>query len=485
MTKNLTLTLNLLAGLLVSTTTLTAFDQPANWHANGTGRYPDTNPPTQWCAVPGSASKNVIWNRPLPSWSNSSPLIMGDRVFVCGEPTSLICLNLTDGAILWQREHELIDTLTANEKAELAKVREQDGPILKSIDELIKQRGILEKEVVSADRRKEVDEKIKNVRAEIANIEKQNEALLKVSRNYTKRLTPGWYMGGSGLSTPSPVGDGKYVYVLYGNGVSAAYDLDGNRMWMRFVEHTNGRYGQMASPIVVENRVVVHLNKLTALNSTNGKTVWQTETPDMTNLGNGSPVLMRIGDICAVITLRGHVVSVRDGRKIDFGMPPGKSCWNTPVVEKDTVYFNWLLPSWAGRLSLSPNGEIATNVFWKEDFCKGGEPFVASPVFHDGLLYCMQYCGDIFVVDAKTGQLVYRHVMRLSADGHMINPSLVAAGGYIYAGDLGGNIVVIKTGREFSEVARNRTDPFRSTPVFHNNRLYLRTLKGVLCIGEK
>jgi len=489
-----------------------------NWHANGTGRYPDAKPPIEWCAIPGSASKNVIWNRPLPSWSNSSPLIMGDRVFVCGEPTaiswpsgeptsrkclnlvdandrcqrylpcwreptSLICLNLADGSILWQRELELIDTLSANEKAELAKVREQDGPILKSIDELIKQRGILEKEVVSADRRKEVDEKIKNVRAEIANIEKQNEALLKVSRNYTKRLTPGWFHGGTGLSTPSPVSDGKYVYVLYGNGIVAAYDRDGNRKWMRFIGRTTGHYGQVASPVVVGDRVIVHLTGISALNTETGETVWHIDAPRET--GHNSPIQMRIGATDVIVMSYGEVVAVRDGRKCSFvGFPPFKSYWNSPVVENDTAYFNWSQQSWAGRVSLSPEGEIKTTILLKYPNNNSGDSLYATPVVLDGLLYTLQMGGTFTVYDNSTGQPVYKQQLTPGGSESWY-PSLVAVGGYIYAGHNNGTTVVIKAGREFKEVAQNRTDPYQSTLVFHNNRIYIRTMKGVLCIGEK
>jgi len=477
--------MNLRKLIVVLFTLVFAQVHAANWHADGTGRYPDTNPPTQWCAVPGSASKNVIWNRPLPSWTNSSPLIMGDRVFVCGEPTSLICLNLTDGAILWQREHELIDTLTANEKAELAKVREQDGPILKSIHELIKQRDILEKEVVSADRKKERDEKILKLRAEVATIEKQNEAILKVSRNYTKRMTSSYthrpeLIGSTGYSTPSPVGDGKYVYVLYHNGVVAAYDLNGNRKWMRYVGHSTAHYGQIASPVVVGDRVIVHLTGLTALNTATGETVWHIDAPRDT--GHNTPIQMRIGGTDILVMPYGEVVSVADGSKCSFnGVPSYKSYWNSPVVENDTVYFNWHPTTWAGRVSLSPNGKVKTDVLWKEGIGKGGEIY-PSPVVLDGLLYCMLDLGQFIVTEAATGKRVYE--ANLGRVG-MVYPSLVAVGGHIYAGGDAGTVVVIKAGREYKEVARNPTEPFQSTLVFHNNRIYIRTMKGVLCIGEK
>jgi len=51
------------------------------WRTDGTGTYPKANPLTKW-----STTQNVIWKTPLAKWSNATPIIVGDRLFVCGEP---------------------------------------------------------------------------------------------------------------------------------------------------------------------------------------------------------------------------------------------------------------------------------------------------------------------------------------------------------------------------------------------------------------
>ncbi len=43
--------------------------------ANGVGQATDL--PATW-----SATENVVWETPLPSWSGSTPIIWGERIFL-------------------------------------------------------------------------------------------------------------------------------------------------------------------------------------------------------------------------------------------------------------------------------------------------------------------------------------------------------------------------------------------------------------------
>ena len=53
------------------------------------------------------ASKNISWITPLPRWSCSAPLVVGDRIYVqCGtNGAALVCVNKADGKLLWIRPH--------------------------------------------------------------------------------------------------------------------------------------------------------------------------------------------------------------------------------------------------------------------------------------------------------------------------------------------------------------------------------------------
>jgi outer membrane protein assembly factor BamB len=74
---------------------------PAEFRNDGSGRFPDAQPTVKW-----STTDNVLWKTALPNWSNASPILVRDRIFVCVEPATIICLAAKTGAILWQ------DTLT-------------------------------------------------------------------------------------------------------------------------------------------------------------------------------------------------------------------------------------------------------------------------------------------------------------------------------------------------------------------------------------
>src|SRR5262249_50232972 len=62
------------------------------------------------------------------------------------------------------------------------------------------------------------------------------------------------------LASPSPVTDGKRVFVHFGNGDLAAYDFDGKQLWHRNLQKDFGRYtiwwGHANSPVLYKNLVI-------------------------------------------------------------------------------------------------------------------------------------------------------------------------------------------------------------------------------------
>lgn len=76
--------------------------QAVGWRTDGTGLYPQAEPPATW-----AADKNVIWATPMPGWSNATPILVGDKIFVCSEPTALLCVSAADGKVLARRLGQL------------------------------------------------------------------------------------------------------------------------------------------------------------------------------------------------------------------------------------------------------------------------------------------------------------------------------------------------------------------------------------------
>jgi outer membrane protein assembly factor BamB len=86
-----------------------AEDWPAWRGPRGDGTSTETNVPTTW-----SDTENVAWKVPLPGIGHSSAIVVGDKLFVTTclvdqgsgtQPTDrlLMCLDKTDGKILWQK----------------------------------------------------------------------------------------------------------------------------------------------------------------------------------------------------------------------------------------------------------------------------------------------------------------------------------------------------------------------------------------------
>lgn len=93
----------------------------AGWRTDGTGSYPESTPPLAW-----SSEDNVVWATPMPDWSNSTPVLCDDRLFVCAEPTTLLAVRLADGAILWQADNGFA-ALDPPVEAELPKTHNVNG----------------------------------------------------------------------------------------------------------------------------------------------------------------------------------------------------------------------------------------------------------------------------------------------------------------------------------------------------------------------
>ena len=65
------------------------------------------------------------------------------------------------------------------------------------------------------------------------------------------------------MSSPSPVTDGKNVWVMTGTGVLKAFDFDGNEIWSRDIQKDYGRFGlnwgYASSPLLHEDSLYVQV----------------------------------------------------------------------------------------------------------------------------------------------------------------------------------------------------------------------------------
>ncbi|MFC1463176.1 PQQ-binding-like beta-propeller repeat protein, partial [Verrucomicrobiota bacterium] len=280
--------------------------------------------------------------------------------------------------------------------------------------------------------------------------------------------------GGTGFSTPTPVSDGKHVWAVFGNGLVACYTVDGKRKWIRLVAKPTHGHGHAASPILVGGKLIVAIDSVYALDPSTGDEIWQAKS----KARFGTPVAVKIGGADALITAEGQIINAADGKIARTGMR-GLS-FNSPVTGDGMVYFVNENEARAYKLPESLDSEGKPEEAWKVK-TSGGRRY-ASPVFHNGLIYDISDRSSLVVIDAKTGEKAAEKKLGMKGACYT---SLAVAGDYLIAGAEGGEVAVLKTGREPEIISKNKLDKLRSTPAVVGDRLYLRTMSSLYCIGPK
>ena len=457
--------------LVVLSSSAAYAEQPRGFRTGGTGRYPNAKPPLEW-----GPDKNVVWKIDLPQ-SNAIPVILGDRLFTCAEPCVLLCVDKRDGRILWQGESSYQEIQrTAEEERQYQVERKQAEALDEKLSALERESSALRKAQQDGTAPKEeTEEKQKSLRTQIEALRKEKKQLTTWYRFQEPGKGGGNYHRTGGLTSPTPVTDGEHVYALFGNGLAACYNLDGERQWLKLVEQPTAPNGHGSSPMLFGDRLLVHFTDLVALDTKDGGEAWRVKVSP----GHGTSMHARLGDVDVAIHPSGNVYRLRDGELLASGL--GSAGPNSPLVQEGKLFFA-AGQELADALPTSSEIPARWTHLWKSVNLKGGGYWFPSPILHDGLLYAMN-AGSIFtIVDAKTGEKVDER--RLDFGGGQSYPSLTLAGDYLFASSDNGTTIVFKPGRDCEEVARNELEPFRSSLVFEGERLYVRTTKGLWCLGK-
>jgi outer membrane protein assembly factor BamB len=435
------------------------------FRGDGSGVYRDAKVSAAW-----NKDTRPLWQVKLPSWSNSSPVPAGDRLFVGCEPTLLVCLRTGDGTNLWQASLAYEETISDAEKKDLETQRQKEQALsamrkgisdrLNEVSRQVQQAGARETFASQVAKLQEIGKSIDELQAKFEPT--------PLAEKY--RMPPSH--GGTGYSTPTAVSDGKSVWAHGGNGVLACYSLDGQRKWIRFVEKSSQGFGHSASPVLVDGKVVVAINGVHAFKADTGEPAWQTNSAARF----GTPVVTSVGGKPVVITANGEIIRASDGRILASKL--GGLSFNGPVVSDGVVFFANDNEVRAHRLPAEMADTLAVSQVWKAP-APGGRSY-ASPVCHGGLLYVMSDSGKMFILDAATGEKVKEVALQLQ--GTCYSSPAIAGNALIVASE-GGSVAAFEAGRDCKETGRLKVDGLRSSPSIDGDRLYLRTMGGVSCFG--
>jgi outer membrane protein assembly factor BamB len=327
----------------------------------------------------------------------------------------------------------------------------------------------------------------------------------KGTPTWKKLITHGNYkINKQNMSSPSPVTDGKSVYVMTGVGVLKGFDFSGNELWVRDIQKDYGQFGlnwgYASSPLLYEDALYVQVlqgmkthdpSYVLRIDKKTGKTVWRViratdavrESPDSYT----TPTLLRYGNHVEIVVTGGDCITGHDpatGEELwrGTGFNPDKNpayrIIASPVVYDDVVYApTRVKPLIAFRAG--GRGNISeSHKLWS--FMNG--PDVPTPVTDGKYFYSVNDKGVVWCLDAKTGQEIW--------GGQRIRPatyssSPVLADGKIYVTSEDGLTTVIKAGPQFQVLAENDLSDYTlSSPAISDGRIFLRTEHFLYAIGK-
>jgi outer membrane protein assembly factor BamB len=406
--------------LFLVATTGVAADWPAFRGPDGNGVAPAAAPLT-W-----SATQNIAWKTTLPGAGTSTPVVIGNRVFV----TCFSGFNVPGGP-------------------------KGDQSSLKF-------------HVVALDR---ASGKIEWVRDMAPKLPEQD-----VIRD------------GHGYASSTPATDATRLYTFFGKSGVVAFDHTGKELWRADVGSKLNGWGSAASVVLAGGKVIVNASveseTLYAFDPATGKEAWRLpgvreawNTPVVAKHNNRTELVMAsFGKLFAVDPATGGELW-QSATDIPWYMVP------SPVVHDGVAYALGGRPGGGLAVKLGGSGNVtATHRLWTSK--KGTN--VPSPVYHDGHLYWMHdNLGLAFCADAKTGRVVYEERV---GRGDGVYGSPVLAGGRIYYPGRSGTTYVVAAKPAFELLATNsfgERGDYLSSPAVADGRLYLRTNRFVCCIGEK
>ena len=306
------------------------------------------------------------------------------------------------------------------------------------------------------------------------------------------------------MSSPSPVTDGKSVYVMTGVGVLKGFDFSGNELWMRDIQKDYGKFGlnwgYASSPLLSEDSLYVQVlhgmktqdpSYLMRIDKKTGKTLWRVirptdavrESPDSYT----TPTLLRYDNHVEIVVAGGDCVTGHDpatGEELwrGTGFNPDKNpnyrVIASPVVQEDVVYVpTRVRPLIAFRAG--GRGDISqSHKLWS--FMNG--PDVPTPVTDGQYFYSVNDRGILWCLDAKTGQEIWG---RQRIKPAIYSSSPVLADGKIYVTNEDGLTTVIKAGPKFEVLAENDLSDYTlSSPAISGRHIFMRTAQFLYSIGK-
>ena len=288
-----------------------------------------------------------------------------------------------------------------------------------------------------------------------------------------------------GYAGPTPTTDGEHLYVFFGKTGVFKFDLDGNQLWQTGVGEKTHGWGCGTSPVLYKNLVIINASvesgSLVALNKSNGEEVWRNggmqaswNTPHLviTDDGEQELVVSVKNKILAFDPATGKQLWSCDGIK-DYVCPS--------IVSLDgVVYIIGGRQSKAIAIRAGGRGDVTdSHRLWE---AKAGAN-VCSPVIHDGHLYWVSDRNKVaYCVRLTDGEVIYAerfpdqpYASALVGDGKLY---IVTRNGGTYV------LAARPEFEQLAHNELNDRSTFNASPIVANGKLFLRSDRFLYCIGK-
>ncbi|HAY82129.1 MAG TPA: serine/threonine protein kinase [Planctomycetaceae bacterium] len=411
------LSLICLTSILLSGQSLHSEDWTRFRGPNGQGISSEKGLPTNW-----SATENIAWKTPIPGDGWSSPIVLGNQIFLTtatdeGASCRLICVNREDGTITWNTEVH----------------RQKPGP---------KRR--------------------------------QNSYATPTPVTDGKRVYAVFYDG----TVVAVDLKGKLVwkntevdfFSLHGLGASPILVQDQLVMPFDGSSRTENRLGWK---IPWEQAVVL------ALDTANGKVRWKGKR-GKSRVGHVTPIVVEDGK--QIVTAGGDRVQGFDtntGERIWSIYSQGEGVTPSPVVGDGLIYTSSGFEEPTIRaIRLGGQGDITkSHIAWEQ---KKGVPVLASPLFVSPYLYTITRDNILHCLNAENGDIVWQKRLQ---GVYSASPVLVEGRIYILSED--GVTLVLQPGDRYDEIARNELgERCLASMAVSQGHFYVRAAQHLYCIGK-
>ena len=295
----------------------------------------------------------------------------------------------------------------------------------------------------------------------------------------------------SSVAACTPCSDGRRVFALWSCNDVAAFDLDGNLLWLRGLTadypNASNSLGMASSPIVVGETVVVMIENdsesyALGIDARTGRNIWKLDRPKTANWT--SPLPFHPADKsppAALLQSNAGILAVdpASGSRL-WEYTGGASTISSGVVSGGTLF-----AVSNGITALNPTTDGAAPAqLWRS---KQINPSTISPLVLDGLLFSVNSAGVIATADAKTGDNKWK--LRLAGP---FSASPVGAGQRLVLVNEPGLLQIVDFSNGDGILAGELQLPLKTeakelilgTPALSGSRIFVRTDSALWRIGE-